>query len=90
MLFRSVLAVPLTTAIGVAVVRASAAGRRSPALAGVPAEGGSADTVDDETAEKPAEKTSRLKLRRRKDDEFDDFSDLRDPDDDAPKGRRSL
>ena len=85
-----VLAVPLTTAIGVAVVRASAAGRRSPALAGVPAEGGSADTVDDETAEKPAEKTSRLKLRRRKDDEFDDFSDLRDPDDDAPKGRRSL
>ncbi|HEY5822456.1 MAG TPA: YibE/F family protein [Propionibacteriaceae bacterium] len=98
-----VLAVPLTTAIGAAVVHASL-GRGSSNRTARPAAAGAATTqtepgaatkpkVDDE--ETAAEQTTVLPSKRRRrrsaveDEDFGDFSDLRDPND-PPKGRRSL
>lgn len=85
-----VLAVPLTTAIGVAVVRASRGRSGSAAPVDDPQP---ADDGDD--APTAATAQPRDRRRRRKRDEFDDFdsfSDLRDPADDTapPKGSRRL
>jgi uncharacterized membrane protein len=94
-----VLAVPLTTALGVAVVRVSGRGGRNalPAAAGtgdaVPtadqsAADSAADAIEPEESERegrPSEPARRFRLRRRSkaEAEVDDFSDLRDPVDDS-------
>jgi uncharacterized membrane protein len=78
-----VLAVPLTTAIGVAVVRASRGKASEPALAhaGSP-HAGPGDGPGAGPTGAAAERERRLRRKRREDfDDFDDFSDLRDPDD---------
>ncbi|HET9873353.1 MAG TPA: YibE/F family protein [Propionibacteriaceae bacterium] len=78
-----VLAVPLTTAIGVAVVRASRGKAGEPALAhsGSP-HAGPGDGPGAGPTSAAAERERRLRRKRRDDfDDFDDFSDLRDPDD---------
>jgi len=76
-----VLAVPLTTAIGVAVVRASNYGvrgtARNPRPVSIPASATSIDS-DQTSARQPALALRRRRQRRAEDD-FGDFSHLRDP-----------
>jgi uncharacterized membrane protein len=96
-----VLAVPLTTAIGVAVVRVSGRGRQTEPAA----EAASADSTDagadteeptDSLGSTPATSEVqrrlggfRLRRRPKPEEDHDDFSDLRDPiDDTEPPGRR--
>ncbi|MCW2804187.1 MAG: hypothetical protein QOF52_2327 [Propionibacteriaceae bacterium] len=77
-----VLAVPLTTAIGVAVVRASGGRAGMASLLRKPRPAG--DGPSDAEAATPAEAPERKQRRKKRDfDDFDDFSDLRDPSDDS-------
>jgi len=93
-----VLAVPLTTAVGVAVVRASDRGSGGAAAPGSPAPAGGASALDPTPpsatgAEGPTETPSRrsrgLLRRRGGEEEFEDtFADLRDPADDPDSRTR--
>lgn len=81
-----VLAVPLTTAIAVGVVRASRTGRK-PSTAKTPPAG---PVPDDSATEPVGPKPVVIRKRRHNRNEFDDldYSDLRDPSDDVAKIRR--
>jgi hypothetical protein len=88
-----VLAVPLTTAIGVAVVRAS--GRRGPTMLDkvrvsrtpVPAAAESPEQGEPVEETTPTDKSMTRRFRQRgADDDFGDFSHLRDPADTDPGG----
>jgi uncharacterized membrane protein len=95
-----VLAVPLTTAIGVAVVRVS--GRRGPGLVdrvlqarearSAAGTGGAAVEAEADAEVEAASPKQRRRRKPKEPDDFDDFSDLRDPVDEGdPKpGRRDF